>query len=107
MNRIPAFGIDKFCLMASRKHHCHPFQSPRIYEQLMEDYLDSGDHNQAAPSSSGSFTLRDSGQSTQNFLEDMRRFMSGTQDEAKSTRPNLGGNNVVIGGGQGRTEYSE
>ena len=67
----------------------------------MEDYLDSGDHNQAAPSSSGSFTLRDSGQSTQNFLEDMRRFMSGTQDEAKSMMPNLGGNNVVIGGGQG------
>ena len=73
----------------------------------MEDYLDSGDHNQAAPSSSGSFTLRDSGQSTQNFLEDMRRFMSGTQDEAKSMMPNLGGNNVVIRGGQGRTEYSE
>ena len=73
----------------------------------MEDYLDSGDHNQAAPSSSGGFTLRDSGQSTQNFLEDMRRFMSGTQDEAKAARPNLGGNNVVIGGGQGRTEYSE
>ena len=75
-------------------------QSPRIYEQLMEDYLDSGDHNQAS-SASGGFTLRDSGQSTQNFLEDMRRFMSGTRDEAKAARPNLGGNNVVIGGGQG------
>ena len=69
----------------------------------MEDYLDSGDHSHDAPSSSASsgFTLRDSGQSTQNFLEDMRRFMSGTQNEAMAARPSHGGNNVVIGGGQG------
>ena len=69
----------------------------------MEDYLDTGE----APSSAsgGGFTLRDSGQSTHHFLEDMKRFMSGTRGEVKAAGAPGGldrvGNNVVIGGGQG------
>ena len=59
----------------------------------MEDYLDTGEAPSSASASGGGFTLRDSGQSTHHFLEDMKRFMSGTMDRV--------GNNVVIGGGQG------
>ena len=64
----------------------------------MEDYLGTGDQRQAP---SRGFTLRDSGQSTHNFLEDMKRFMSGTQGVANSG-PGVDrvGNNVVIGVGQ-------
>ena len=67
----------------------------------MEDYLDTGEAPSSASASGGGFTLRDSGQSTHHFLEDMKRFMSGTQDEAKAgPGADRVGNNVVIGSGR-------